>query len=200
MDVNNLKEANVEGLLPEIAKRWSPRAFQDKEVEPEKIKLLFEAARWAPSCYNEQPWFYIVGNRFTSKDVFDRIVSGLVEFNQEWAKNSSLLIISIASLNFSRNNKENSEARYDCGQANANLVTQATYMGLHSHQMGGIERTKLTEEFSIPENYWINSVIAVGYLGDPETLTNEYMKSGEVSKRERKEISEFVFSSQWGSQ
>ena len=199
MDTNNLKEAKVEGLNPQIANRWSPRAFLDKEIEPEKINLLFEAARWTASCYNEQPWNYIVGNRFTSRDVFDRILSTLVEFNQEWARNASLLIISVASLKFLRNGQENTEARYDCGQASANMAIQAVYMGLHSHQMSGINRDKIKTEFSIPENYWINSVIAVGYLGNPENLTDDYMKTSEVSKRERKEFKDFIFSTQFGN-
>ena len=198
MDPNHIKETKIDGLNPQIAKRWSPRAFIDKEVEPEKINLLFEAARWTASCYNEQPWNYIVGNRFTSREVFDRILSTLVEFNQNWAKNSGLLIISVASPNFLRNGEENTEARYDCGQASANMAIQAVYMGLQIHQMGGIMRDKIKTEFSIPEGYWINSVIAVGYLGDPESLNDEYMKKTEVSKRERKELKEFVFNSKWG--
>ena len=128
-EVNDLKRAStVEGILPVIQQRWSPRAFTDKAVSPADLTRVFEAARWAPSSNNEQPWNYLVGLRGAT--THDKIVSALMGFNQAWAPKAPVLILGLARNRFARNGNPNSYAMYDLGAATAFLVLQATAMGL----------------------------------------------------------------------
>ena len=191
------KEVNNSDLQPLIAKRWSPRTFSDKEIEPEKITLMFEAARWAPSCYNEQPWTFIAGSKKSCPEVWDQVLSCLVEFNQSWAKPAPLLIITVAHLKFAKNGNDNVIAKYDLGQSAMSLVLQAQSMGLFTHQMGGFDSEKARTLFNLPENYVAVSIIAVGYLGTLDQL-GEDLRKLEESPRQRKEQTEFVFT-KWGT-
>jgi len=195
--IDQAKELKVEGLQSLIAKRWSPRTFSDKDVEPEKVKLLFEAARWAPSCYNEQPWTYILGSKKTCPETYDKVLSTLVEFNQGWAKSAPLLILAVAHLKFSKNQNENLWGKYDLGQASAQLAIQATHMGLHVHQMGGYDGEKARTTFNIPSDFVVCAAMAVGYLGPLEQLP-EQMQKLESGPRERKGLSDMVVST-WGT-
>src|ERR1700722_9116174 len=117
-----------------LAHRWSPRAFADRAIEPGALGSLLEAARWAPSCFNEQPWVFLVATKEAPEE-FEKMLGCLVEFNQSWVKAAQVLMISVARLHFARNNKPNRHAFHDVGLAAENLVIQATAMGLAVHQM-----------------------------------------------------------------
>jgi nitroreductase len=183
-------------ILDLLARRWSPYAFADREVEPETLQSLFEAARWAPSCYNEQPWRFLVAARNDAAG-FERLLGCLVEFNQGWARRAPVLALSVAATRFARNDKPNRHAYHDLGMAVENLVIQAGSMDLHVHQMGGFDMEKAREDCAIPEGYDPVAMIALGYRGDPADLSGP-LAEREVAPRERKPLGEFVFSSRWG--
>ncbi len=179
-----------------IRRRWSPRAFADRAIEPEKIGSLLEAARWAPSSFNAQPWSFILATR-DQGEAFDRLVGCLVPANQVWAKTAPLLMISVARLAFEHNDKPNRHALHDIGLAAATMVLQAMALGLFAHQMAGIEREKLRETYRIPEGFEPVAAIAVGYPSDPATVPDE-LRERETAPRVRKPLSEFVFAEAWG--
>jgi nitroreductase len=178
-----------------MAHRWSPRAFDSKPVEPEKLRTLFEAARWAPSSYNAQPWYFIVGTKDHPEN-YHRVLESLIEFNQGWAKQAPVLALSVAKLKFD-DGKPNRHAFHDVGQAAANLSLQAEALGLSVHQMAGIEAEKARKLFNIPADYEAVAGIALGYAGDPASLSEELRKR-ELAPRQRKPLESFVFTGQWG--
>ncbi len=180
-----------------LAMRWSPYAFADKPVPEDELRSLFEAARWAASSYNEQPWRYIVA---TKKDPaeFERLLSCLVEGNQAWAKSVPALALGVVSLRFARNGKENRAAVHDLGLAAGNLTVEATARGLSVHQMIGIQPDKAREVYGIPEGYEAWTAIAIGYLGDPRSLPPP-LRESDAAPRQRKRLNEFVFGSKWGN-
>jgi nitroreductase len=139
----------VEDLLRQ---RWSPLAFSERPVEPEKLCSILEASRWAASSFNEQPWSFIVASK-DNQDEFNRLLSCLAEGNQEWAQKAPVLMISVAKLHFERNGVENRHAFHDVGAAAANLAIQATALGLFIHQMAGFDVPKVREVYNIPEGY-----------------------------------------------
>jgi len=179
-----------------IRHRWSPRAFEDRPVEREKLISLFEAARWAASSYNAQPWYYIVATK-DEPETYRKILDSFVEFNQGWAKNAPVLAISVAAHKFQHNDQSNRHAFHDVGQATANLAIEATSLGLSVHQMAGIDAEKARANFSIPEGYEAVAGIAIGYPGDPESLS-EQLRERELEPRQRKALDSFVFGSAWG--
>jgi nitroreductase len=180
-----------------IASRWSPYSFADKSVSDEDLRSLFEAARWAPSSFNEQPWSYIVAKK-EGADGFQRLLSCLVEFNQGWAKSASALALGVTKLNFTHNDTPNSAAHHDLGLAAGNLVLEATARGLSVHQMAGILPDKARELYSIPEGYEALTGIAIGYAGDPANLP-EGLRVRDGARRPRKTLKEFVFAGKWGA-
>ncbi len=177
--------------------RWSPRAFSDKPVAPEILQSLFEAARWAPSCSNEQPWAFLVGVKGDG-DTFQRILGTLVDGNQVWAKNAPVLVIAVSELAFARNGQPNRNAFYDTGAAVSQLTTEATSCGLFVHQMAGFDPRKVVEAFAIPNGWEPISVFALGYLGDPQTLPDTF-RERELAPGKRKPLHDFVMSGNWGS-
>lgn len=179
-----------------LVRRWSPRAFDSRAIEPGKIKSLFEAARWAPSSYGEQPWAFIVGTKDKPEN-YAKVLDCLIEFNQGWAKSAPLLILSVAHLTFDKNGKPNRHAFHDVGLAMANLSVQATAEGLFVHQMAGILPDKAKEVFGVPDGWEVVAAAAVGYAGDPNTL-NDQLKQREMEERTRKPQSSFVFTGGWG--
>jgi nitroreductase len=179
-----------------VSHRWSPRAFADRPVEPQKMRSLFEAARWASSSYNAQPWFYIVTTKDDTEN-FNRILQCFVEFNQGWAKNAPVIALSVARLKFEHNGEPNRHAFHDVGSASANLALQAAALGLQVHQMAGILPDKARELFRIPEGYEAVAGLALGYPGDPASLPDQ-LKEREVAPRERKQVGSFVFGGEWG--
>lgn len=179
-----------------IRHRWSPRAFDARTVEPEKLRSLFEAARWAASSFNAQPWFFIVGTKNDPKS-YQLVLDTFIEFNQGWAKGAPVLALSVARLNFPNDEKPNRHAFHDVGQAAANLAIEATSLGLMVHQMAGIDPEKARKNFGIPEGYEAVAGIAIGYPGDPEVLPDA-LRARETAPRERKPLESFVFSGKWG--
>lgn len=176
-----------------IRERWSPRAFADRPVEKEKLHSLFEAARWAASGGNQQPWHFLFATKEHAED-HARIVSLLWERNAIWAQHAPVLIIPIAKL-YDRPGKEYTSL-YDTGMAVSNLVTQAVDLGLVTHQMGGFDADKARTELNIPEGYVPLTVIAVGYPGHPDQLPDDF-REREVAPRSRKPLKEFVFEGHW---
>lgn len=178
-----------------LRQRWSPLAFADKMVEPEKLHSVLEAARWAASSYNEQPWSFIIATKENPVE-FERLLGCLAEGNQEWAKNAPVLIISVAKLYFERNGVENRHAFHDVGAAVADLSLQATECGLFLHQMAGFDVPLTRQTYNIPEGYEPVTAIALGYLGDAQTLS-ERLLHRELAPRTRKPLEDFVFSGSW---
>jgi len=179
-----------------IRERWSPRAFADKPVPQNVLRSIFEAARWAPSCYNEQPWAYLVAPK-NDKDSFAKMLGVLVEFNANWAKSAPVLAIAVAKLSFANNNAPNRNAQYDTGAATALLSMEATAHGLAVHQMAGFDPDKAREVFGIPAGWEAIAAIAIGYPGDPASLPQP-LKDREMAPRTRKPIAEFVLAGHWG--
>jgi nitroreductase len=191
------KLAQTDYPIVEILKRrWSPRAFSDRMVEPEKLQSLFEAARWAPSCFNEQPWQFIVATRQTPED-HARLLSCLAEGNQQWARLAPVLMVSVARLNFDKTGKPNRHAFHDVGLAVGSLLVQATALDLFVHQMAGFSVEKVTEIYGIPQGFEPVAAIAVGYAADVEVLPEE-LRARELGGRSRKPVSSFVFQGRWG--
>ena len=174
-----------------IRERWSPRAFADRPVEAEKLRSLFEAARWAASSSNEQPWRFLVGRR--GDETYQKIFNALVEFNQAWARSAPVLVLAVAKKTFTAKGTPNRYGLHDTGAAMANLALQATADGLHTHSMAGFDSDLMRASFAIPSDYELGAVTAIGYFGDPESLP-EHLRKMEVSPRQRKPLEEFVFS------
>lgn len=170
------KTSDTQYPIEELLKqRWSPLAFSDRPVEPEKLCSVLEAARWAASSFNEQPWSFIVATKDNQTE-FHCLLNCLAEGNQEWAKNAPVLIVSVAKLYFERNGVENRHAFHDVGTAEANLAIQATALGLFIHQMAGFDVPKVREVYDIAEGYEPVAAIALGYLGDPQTLSQRLLQ------------------------
>ena len=178
-----------------LRQRWSPLAFSDRMVEPEKLRSVLEAASWAASSYNEQPWRFIIATK-ENKAEFERLLSILAEGNQEWARNAPILMISVAKLNFEYNGVENRHAFHDVGAASTTLAIQAADLGLFIHQMAGFNVPKAKEIYGIPSDYEPVAAIALGYVGDPQTLS-ERLQQRENAPRKRKPLKEVVFSGSW---
>jgi len=179
-----------------LRRRWSPRAFDERLVEADKLRSLFEAARWAPSSNNEQPWRFVVASKVHETE-WNRLLACLVEGNRTWAYRAPVLILSVASLNFEDDSKSNRHALHDTGMAVENLVLQAIALGLAAHQMAGFDVEKARADLKIPAGYEPVAMIAVGYPGDPNVLSDR-LKQRELAPRERNAVSAFVFSGEWG--
>jgi nitroreductase len=180
-----------------LAARWSPYAFQDRPVPEADLCSLFEAARWAASSYNEQPWSYLVATK-DNPDQFQQLLSCLVEFNQEWAKAAPVLALGIVSLRFAGNGQVNRAAVHDLGLAAGNLLVEATSRGIFVHQMLGILPEKARQIFAIPDGYEAWTGLAIGYRGDPTQLP-DVLRERERKPRQRKLLHEFIFSGKWGN-
>jgi len=178
-----------------LQRRWSPRAFAERPVEPEQLQRLFEAARWAPSSNNEQPWHFIVGTK-DDPSGHDRLFDCLKEGNKKWAIRAPVLMLSVARLNFEDEGTPNRHAWHDTGMAAFSLTLQATALGLIVHQMAGFDVEKAKIDLKIPSGYEPVAMIAVGYPGDPAVLP-EYLREREVTPRERKPATEFVSNGMW---
>ncbi len=197
MHIESTNTEQTKEVLPSIKKRWSPREFDDtKKISQENLQLLFEAARWAPSANNEQPWSFIVVTK-DEPEQFNKMIDILKEGNKLWASTASALILTVASLRSSYNNSENFHALYDLGASVANLTLQATELNIYVHQMGGFYHDKAEKFFQLSEYSKSVSVIAVGYL--PEDENFEARKEKLFSKRKRKSLDEFVFRNNWGN-
>jgi len=193
----NIKKAVTDHPIQQVlAERWSPYGFEDRPVSEADLRSLFEAARWAASSYNEQPWSYLVATRENSPE-FGRLLSCLVEANQAWAKAAPVLVLGVVSLRFAKNHQDNRAAVHDLGLATGNLVVEATTLGLSVHQMIGILPDKAREIYQIPEHFEAWTAMAIGYKADPAKLPDA-LKERDLAPRQRKPLSEFVFTGQWG--
>ena len=177
-----------------LKQRWSPRAFSAGKVDDNKILSILEAARWAPSSLNQQPWRFILCYKGT--EAYDKLFGTLVEFNQVWAK-APVLILTVGKTKMNMNDDLNSAYMYDVGQAVATLTIQATYEGLFVHQMGGFDKEKTKELFEIPSNYLPITILAVGNYGDSDLLP-EKIRILEFSPRIRTNLEDFVYSDIFG--
>ncbi|HUJ39193.1 MAG TPA: nitroreductase family protein [Candidatus Acidoferrales bacterium] len=179
-----------------LSRRWSPRAFENRPVEATKLGHLFEAARWAASSYNEQPWNYIVATREHPAE-FQKMLNCLVEFNQSWAKAAPVLAISVARTTFRENGSPNRHAQHDTGAASTTLALEAVALGLAVHQMAGFVPDQARMTYHIPQEFEPMAAMAIGYPGDPGGLPDK-LRERENAPRVRRPISEFVFSGDWG--
>ena len=179
-----------------LVSRWSPYGFSDKPVSKEDLASLFEAARWAASSYNEQPWRFILGTKEDAEQ-YEKVLSCLVEPNQVWAKHAPVLVLAGVKLNFERNGKENTAAEHDLGLAVANLSIEATQRGLAVHQMIGILPDKAREVFLVPEDAKIHTALAIGYAAPAASHLPEGMGERDTSPRSRRELSELVYKGNW---
>ena len=196
VEVNQLKQAPVvDGVLPVVLTRWSPRSFADRDISPADLNKIFEAARWSASSNNEQPWRFLVGLRNSS--THKKIFSSLVGFNQSWAGAAPVMILGVASSKFTHNGSPNAYALYDLGAAAAILCLQAASLGLKTHSMAGFDHDAARQALAIPEEFLLGAVIALGYQGEPSALAHEKLIAQETAPRTRKPLSEFVLSA-WG--
>jgi nitroreductase len=186
-----IADAPVEDL---ILRRWSPRAFADSPVSDADLKTLFTAASWAASSYNEQPWRFLVGRK--GDETWNKIFHSLTPANQSWTNSAPVLFASLAKRTFSHNGSPNRVAVHDVGAASATLSLQATALGLHTHGMAGFDPEALRAAFHIPNDFDPVACWALGYLGDPDRLPENYRKM-EFQTRTRKPLHEFVFT-EWG--
>ena len=183
-------------ILEAFAERWSPLAISDRPLEDEKIRILFEAARWAPSSFNEQPWRYVYATKSDGK-ARERMESLLLPGNA-WAKNAFLLIVSFAKKTFTYNGKENRHALHDTGAASACLAAQCPSLGLVAHQMAGFNVEEANALLGVSADFVAGSMIAVGYPGDPKDLDAK-LQERENAPRERKAQEEIVFRGKYKS-
>ena len=194
--MNKIADAH-ERTLEAIRHRWSPRAFSGRAVTTDDLVVLFDAARWAASCYGEEPWRFIVASKANPAE-YQTMLGCLVEANQSWAKSAPVLLLTVARKNFTHTNKPNFYALHDTGMALANLMVQASSMGLYVHAMGGFDREKARVAYSVPEDHELGAAVAIGYLGDPATLPENFQKA-ELAARSRKPLSEIVFERTWAA-
>jgi nitroreductase len=180
-----------------LAVRWSPYAFHERPVPDADLRSLFEAARWAASSFNEQPWTYLVATK-DNPDQFQQLLSCLIEFNQVWAKAAPVLALGIVNLRSARTGEVNRAAVHDLGLAAGNLLVEATARGIVVHQMLGILPEKARQLFAIPDGYEAWTGLAIGYRGDPMHLP-EGLQERERRPRQRKPLHQFVFSGTWGT-
>ena len=179
-----------------VAARWSPYAWADRSVDDSDLAALFEAARWAASSYNEQPWRWIVAHS-KNPDAHAQLLSTLVEGNQAWARNAPVLAIGLTATTFSRNGKPNKAAHHDLGLAAGNLCFEATARGLAVHQMIGIEPERVREVYGVPTEMEPLTGLAIGYAGEAASLP-ESLRERDLAPRSRKRLSELVFEERWG--
>lgn len=178
-----------------IAKRWSPKAFRLEIPKEAELISMFEAARWAPSCFNNQPWRFLVTTR-EDPEAFSRALACLTEKNASWVQNAPLLAFQIMRETFEYNGKPNPWSGFDCGLAMAQLILQAESMGWSVHVMAGFSRDRVREAFGVPEGFNPLVAFVIGIEGDPDTLPED-MKVSEMEPRERKPLEETVFSASW---
>jgi nitroreductase len=183
-------------IHPLIRARWSPRSFSGEAVTPGEMQSLLEAARWSSSCFNEQPWNFIVGLK--GDETFPRLFACLSQNNQGWAGKAGALLIAVARTKFAANGNPNAMAFYDLGQSMAQMALQAIDLGLVSHQMRGFDVERARVEFGVPVDHEPMAAIAIGRLGSPKDLP-EALAAREIAPRVRKKQAEFAFGGDWGS-
>ena len=182
---------------PLLAGRWSPRAISNKAVSREQLHSVLEAARWAPSSYNMQPWRFVVFDRNHDQAAFDKAFATLVPFNQGWNANVPVLICVLAQT-LTAKGDVNRTAPYDAGAAAFSLVLQAHSLGLAAHQMSGFDTAAFRDTFSPPDDVEVIAMISLGHPGDPATL-DDALRERELGPRARVAIGEIAFDGAWGN-
>ena len=186
-------------VLSLIRERWSPRAFDvARSLSLDDLWRLFEAARWAPSSRNEQPWRFVLTHREHSPDAYQRLLSSLIGSNQSWASTAPALILAAVQLVVEQTGETNRHAYYDAGQAVAYLTLQAQSQGLGIRQMEGFDHAIAREVCRVPEGFEPAVVMAIGYPGSPDALSSDKHRAAEVAPRLRRKASDFVFDGTWG--
>lgn len=187
---NALKERQPDHPIHELfLKRWSPRAMDGQPVSDDDLKRLFEAARWAPSTYNEQEWRFLYAHR--EGEHWQTFFDLLMEANQAWCKHASVLVVALSKKTMTRNGKPNPVHSLDTGMAVQNLMLQAAAMdNLITHGMAGFDRGRTRTTLQVPDDFEIECMIAIGHPGDPDSLPAELREREVVSQR--KKIAEFV--------
>lgn len=185
-------------IHPLLRERWSPVCFSSRRIEPEILGSLFEAARWAPSSYNEQPWSFCVATQDQPAE-FAAMLSCLMDSNQIWAKHAYALLISVVKLALDRNGKPNRHAYDDTGAATENLMLQAVSHGLFCHPMGGFDGAKARQVLAIPETHEPLTAIAVGYPAEDDSAFDAAIRERNNSPRHRKPLSDVLFSGKFGN-
>ncbi len=184
-------------IMDALAHRWSGRAYdEDQPVDQASLTKILEAARWTPSCFNEQPWRLVIFDRFQDPEAFEMAVSCLVEANQTWAKAAPILMLAAAETLFG-NGSSNRWASYDTGAAIMSLSIEATHLGLMVHQMGGFKAAEIKARLSIPDHVDCLTMIAIGYQLEKERIP-EALISREEGERSRKPLSDLLFKGTWG--
>jgi nitroreductase len=178
-------------ILEIIQERWSPYAFSSAPVEDFKLKAMFEAAGYAPSSNNEQPWMFVYATQ-QDKKVFEEYLGFLTDSNKVWAKYAYALVISLARTRFTYKGRPNRHAFHDTGMAVSNLLLQALALDVYVHQMGGFSTEKVREYLNLTDDIEPVAMMAVGYLGDGELLPPELLKRDE-KRSSRKSVNEYVF-------
>lgn len=188
MSENRVRRSQLT-IHPVLNERYSPRAFSDRDVSDAELDLLFEAARWAPSSHNDQPWRFLVTRR--GQEGHAALLSSLIPSNQVWAGKAPVLVLNMVMRDFEFNGKPNYHAWHDMGGALAQLTAQATSMGIGLHQLAGFHAEVARVAFDIPERIELVSALAIGFPGDPEML-NGHLHERELTRSTRKELSELV--------
>lgn len=185
-------------IEPVLAARWSPRSYEERAVPDAALAQVLEAARWAASCINDQPWNFLVARKAKEPEAHARLLACLSVNNQGWAVRAPVLMLGVARTAFASNGNANRHAGYDLGQATANLAAQAAALGLQAHQMAGFDAAKAREAFAIPEGFDPMTAITLGYPG-PASALPEALAAREVAPRARKPIGEFTHLGAWGA-
>lgn len=187
-------------LVSPIGQRWSPYRFDSRVVETDKLAQCFEAATWAASSFNEQPWRWLIATRDEPAE-FAKMLGCLMEPNQGWAANAGALVLTVYRPKFSRNENPNRVALHDLGQASAHLALQAAAIGLQVHQMAGINLSQIRTEYQIPNDFEPATAIAIGYpeTRPPSSENETAMVGRETAARRRNPVSQQVFQRTWGT-
>lgn len=185
-------EFTIDNLLK---KRWSPRSFKPTSLTEDEIGSIMEAARWAASASNVQPWRFIVATRDQTEH-FAKLLEPLADGNSMWAKNAGALVLAIAQ-NKNAEGKPQAYAEHDLGQSNVMITLQVESLGLRAHQMAGFDKDKARELFDIPEGFTPMTYIAIGHQDEPEKLV-DFLEEREKAPRTRKPLNEIVFRGKFG--
>src|SRR4051812_28094847 len=180
-------------INPLILNRWSPRSMTGEELDEDTIMSLFEAARWAPSSYNNQPWRFVYAKRNTAH--WDRLFNLLVEPNKVWTKNAAVLVVVIAGKNFEHNEKYSITHQFDTGAAWENLALEASSRGLAVHAMQGFDYERARTDLQIPDNFDVMAMIAIGRRGPKENLPPQLQER--ENPNDRKPLAEIVMEGQF---
>ena len=196
-DLTKIKTARpLRSIHTLITQRWSPYGFSSKPVPAHDLAALFEAASWAASSFNEQPWRYLLASRADDPDGYQKLLGLLTPSNQDWAKHIPTLAISVAKRTFTQSGNPNRVAVHDVGAASATLTFEATARGIVVHQMAGIDVDAAREALAVPDDFDVVAAIAIGYLADPDDV-DEALRERDAKPRTRKELGEFVFTAEW---